>query len=85
MTVEKIFYLLEIDKKSQICILLDLLIKFKINFVGLTPEELRMLKALVEDQFENVPRDEWKALLKKLGSLGVGTSQEASADNGDKK
>jgi len=37
--------------------------------VELTPKELELIKDLVEEQYRNVPRDEWKALLKKLEGL----------------
>ena len=37
--------------------------------VQLTPKELELIKDLVEEQYRNVPRDEWKALLKKLEGL----------------
>jgi len=40
-----------------------------IVFKELTSKELELIKDLVEEQYRNVPRDEWKALLKKLEGL----------------
>jgi hypothetical protein len=58
----------------------------KKNSVELTPEELELLKQGLWDLYNCDDRgDELRqSLLKKLESVGVGTS-EASADKGDKK
>ena len=70
MTDKKIFYLLEIDKKSQISVLLDLLIRFKINFKELTPEELACIKSALDNNREwGIDQTHTEALLKKLDDL----------------
>jgi hypothetical protein len=71
---DKINYLIIIDKKSQLAVLLDLLAKFKIKHKELKPEELEHIRWLMLKEFPKHLKHNFKCetcenLLKKLNEV----------------